>query len=172
MVEAPRSRRSHECFQLCKGLLDGIEVRTVGRQEAESCAGPFNRGLDLRLFVHRQVVEDDDVAGMQRRHKDLFDVREERRVINRAIEHGGSGEFVDAQPRHDRVRLPMAVRRIVAQPDAARTASVATQQISGDTGFVDEDVGARVVQRLRVLPAPPRRGDVRPSLLVGVYGFF
>jgi hypothetical protein len=70
------------------------------------------------------------------------------------------------------VGLPMAVRRVIAQADAARTAAVATQQIGRDTGFVDKDVGARVVQRQRVLPTPPRRGNVRPSLLVGVYGFF
>lgn len=172
MVETPRSRRPQEGFQLRKRLFDGIEVRTVGRQEAEPCAGPLNGGLDLGLFVHREVVEHDHVAGMQRRHEHLLDVGEETGVINRPIEDGGRGEFVDAQARDDRVGLPMAVRRVIAQADTARTAAVATQQIGRDTGFVDEDVGARVVQRLCVLPTPARRGDVRPSLLVGVYGFF
>jgi hypothetical protein len=70
------------------------------------------------------------------------------------------------------VGLPMAVRRVVAEPDAARTPSVAPQEIRGHSGFVDEDVRAGVVERLRVLPAPALGGDVRPSLLVGVYGFF
>ena len=66
----------------------------------------------------------------------------------------------------------MAVRRVIAQSHAARTPSVAPQEIGGDTGFVNEDVGAGVVQRLRVLPAPAIGGDVRASLLVGVYRFF
>ena len=66
----------------------------------------------------------------------------------------------------------MAVRRVISQSHAARTPSVAPQEIGGDAGFVNEDVGAGVVQRLRVLPAPAIGGDVRASLLVGVYRFF
>jgi hypothetical protein len=31
-------------------------------------ADGFNRGADLRLFVHHEVVEDDDIAGPERRH--------------------------------------------------------------------------------------------------------
>ena len=39
-----------------------------------------------------------------------------------------------------------------------------------DARFIDEDVGACIVERLRVLPPAARGGDVRPSLFVGVYG--
>jgi hypothetical protein len=66
----------------------------------------------------------------------------------------------------------MAAGRVIAETHAARTTSIAAQQIRRDARFVDEDVGARIVQRLRVLPPPARRGDVRPALFVGVYGFF
>jgi hypothetical protein len=70
------------------------------------------------------------------------------------------------------VGLPMAVRGVIPQPHAAGTAPVAPQQVGGDAGFVDEDVAASVVERLRVLPAATRGRDVRPALLVGVYRFF
>jgi hypothetical protein len=70
------------------------------------------------------------------------------------------------------VRLPMAVRRVIAQAHAARTAPVAPQQVGGDAGFVNENVAARVVQRLRVLPVAAGGRDVRPALFVGVYRFF
>ena len=84
----------------------------------------------------------------------------------------GRREAVDAQRGDDRVRLPVAARRVIAQAHAAGTPPVAAQEIRRDARFVDEDVGARVVQRLGVLPPAAGGGDVRPSLLVGVYRFF
>jgi hypothetical protein len=70
------------------------------------------------------------------------------------------------------VGLPMPAWRVIAQADAARTASVSPQQIRRDARFVEEDVGAGVVQRLGVLPVPTRRRNVRTPLLGGVYRFF
>lgn len=66
----------------------------------------------------------------------------------------------------------MPTRRVIPQTGAAGTPPVAAQQIRGDARFVNEDVGAGVVQGLRVLPATAPGGDVRPSLFVGVYSFF
>jgi hypothetical protein len=65
-----------------------------------------------------------------------------------------------------------SLRRVVPKAHATRTPPVAAQQISGDTGFVDENVGARVMQRLVVVPLASRSRDIRPTLLVGVYGSF
>jgi hypothetical protein len=70
------------------------------------------------------------------------------------------------------VGLPMAVRGVIPQAHAAGTAPVASQQIGRHAGFIDEDVTACVVQRLGILPPATVRRDVRPALLVGVYGFF
>ena len=72
----------------------------------------------------------------------------------------------------DGVGLPVAARRVIAEAHAARTPAVAAQEIRRDARFIDEDVAARVVQRLGVLPPAARRGDVRPALFVGVYRFF
>ena len=66
----------------------------------------------------------------------------------------------------------MAARRVIPEADAAGAAPIASQEIGRDAGFVDEDIAARIVQRLRVLPVATRRGDVRPTLFVGVDGFF
>ena len=40
-----------------QGLLDGIEVRTVGREEADLGPRAFNGGANGRLLMHHQVVE-------------------------------------------------------------------------------------------------------------------
>ena len=66
----------------------------------------------------------------------------------------------------------MPARGVVVETGPTGTATIAAQQIRGDTGFVNEDIGTRVVQRLGVVPLPTRRSDVRTPLLGGVYRFF
>ena len=122
--------------------------------------------------MHHQVVEDDDVAGAEGRRQDLFDVGEEAHVVDRAIKDGWGAESLDRQRGDYRRRLPMTIGGVVVQPRASRTATVAAQQIRGDAALVQKDVLVGVVQRERGMPLPALRGDVRPSLFVGVNGFF
>jgi hypothetical protein len=70
------------------------------------------------------------------------------------------------------VRLPVSTRGVIADPQTARTARVAAEQIGGHAGFIDEDILARIAEGQPVLPAPARRGDVSAALFVGVYRFF
>jgi hypothetical protein len=66
----------------------------------------------------------------------------------------------------------MAAGRVIRNAHPARTSGVATQQIRGDAGFIDEDVLAGIVERQRDPPLTAGGGDVRATLFVGVYGFF
>lgn len=172
LIEAARARRAQKGFQLRECLFDRIKVRAVGRQKTEPCADTFDRGLHRWLFMHRQVVEDHDIARPQRRDEHLLDVGEKRGIVDGAIEDRRRRQAIHAEPRDDRVRLPVSARCVVAEPHAPRTPPVAPEEIGRHPRFIDEDVGARVVQGLRVLPPPTRGGDVRPTLLVGVYRFF
>lgn len=172
LVEVARSRGPQKRFQLRKGQFDRIEVRTVGREKPEARTDPFNRSLHCRLLVHREVIKDDHVAGPERRHEHLLDVGEKAGIVDRAIEDRWRVEAVDTQRGHHGVRLPVAIRGVVAQPDPARAAPVPTDQVGRDAGLIDEDVAARVVQTERVLPTAPRRRDISAPLLVGEYGFF
>jgi hypothetical protein len=70
------------------------------------------------------------------------------------------------------MRLPVPAGRVIAEAHAARAAAIAAEQIGRNPRFVDENVAARIVQRQRVLPAAPRRRDIRAPLFVGVYRFF
>jgi hypothetical protein len=171
-IECPGSRRSEERLELGERLFDRIKVGTVRRQKPDVRADGFNRRADLRLFVHHEVIEDDDIARAERRHQNLFDVGEKADIVDRAIEDRRSADPVDRQRGDHRRRLPMTAGRVVVQPDAPRAATVAAQEIGRDTALVQKDVLAGVVQRQRVTPRAALRGDVRPSLFVGVYGFF
>lgn len=132
LVEAARSRSSQERLQLRKREFNGIEVRTVGRQKPQARADAFNGGLHLRLLVHREVIEHDDVARPQRGDEHLLDVREKRGIVDRSVKHGWCREAVDAERGDDRLRLPVPARRVIAQAQAARAAAIATQQIGRD----------------------------------------
>lgn len=54
-------------FGLCPLFLDGIQIRTVGRQELDGVSFLFDGSDDIRSFVERRTVENDD--GTLRRHR-------------------------------------------------------------------------------------------------------
>lgn len=172
LVKRARAGGSQECFQFRESLFDRIEVRTVGREESDRRARPLNRGAHLRVFVDRQVVEDHNIAGPQRWDKDLLDIGEETRLVDRAVENRRRRQPVKPEPRDDGVGLPMATRGVIAQPRTPGAAPIAAQQIRRDTAFIQKDVLAHIAERLPPRPPPSFSGDVRPALFVGVYGFF
>ncbi|NOT27785.1 MAG: hypothetical protein HOP16_16990 [Acidobacteria bacterium] len=129
-------------------------------------------GLYGGLLVHHQIVEHHDVPGLERRDQDLLDVGEKRRIVDRALEHRGRAQALDPYRGDNRVRLPVATRRVIPEPEPAQTPTVAAQQIRGHAGFVDKHIPAGIAEGQGVLPAPARGRDVRTGLLVGVYRFF
>lgn len=172
LIESAWPRRAHEGFEFGKGLFDRVEVRTVGRQEAKRGADVFDRGAHLRLFVHGQIVEHHDGAGAERGHENLFDVGKKARVIDRAVEDGGGSQPFEAETGDDRVGLPVAAWRVITHADAAQAAAIAAQQVRRHPAFIEKHILPDIAQRLPRAPVPPLGDDVRPSLFVGVYGFF
>ena len=120
----------------------------------------------------RQVVHDDHIARPETGHEDLIHVSLKRRIVDRPIEDRGRPQTVQTERRDDGVSLPMAARRVIAEPRAARTAAVPPQQIRRDARFVEKVVLPCVPERLQTLPLAAGGRDVRPTLFVGVYGFF
>ena len=66
----------------------------------------------------------------------------------------------------------MAARRMVVEAGPPGTATVATQQIGRDAALVEKHVLGGIVQRQPGPPLAALRGDVRPTLFVGVNRFF
>jgi hypothetical protein len=172
VVEAPRSRGAQEGLQLGKREFDRVQVRAVRRQEAQARADAVNGGVHLRLLVDGEIVEDHHVARPEGGHEHLLDIGEKGGIVERAIEYRRRVQAIHPESGNDRVRLPVATRRVVAQSRAPRTAAIPPEEIGGDARLIEEDIAARVVERLRVAPVAPGRGDIRAALLVGVYRFF
>jgi hypothetical protein len=172
VIEGARPRRPQERFQFGEREFDRVEVGTIGRQKPEMRAVAFDRGPDRRLLMHREVIEHHHVAWSQRGHQDLFDICQETRRVDGAIEHGGRAQPLEPQRGNDRVRLPVAARRVIAEPFAPRTAPIAAQQIGGHATLVEEDVLPHIPEGLPRLPVATRGDDVRAALFVGVDRFF
>jgi hypothetical protein len=61
---------------------------------------------------------------------------------------------------------------VIRDPDAARTAGIAAQQIRGDARFIHEDELMGIMDGECRPPLPAGGRDIRATLFVGVYGFF
>jgi hypothetical protein len=119
-----------------------------------------------------QVVEDDDVAGAERRCQDLFDIGQKGGPVHGAVEHHGRGHAIQAQRTHEGRGLPVAVGHRCPASLAAPRATVAPRPLGRGAGLVDEDQALGVQIGLRLEPGPAPAQNVRALLLAGVRGFF
>ena len=81
---------------------------------------PVRSQLAPGLFASRGF-EDDDIARPQRRHEELFDVSEERGILDPAIEEGGAVSPSTRNPCNQ-WGLPMTAGRVIPQPHTAGSA--------------------------------------------------
>ena len=124
---------ANEGLELREAELDGIEVRAVGWPGPEGGPGSLDGALDAGDLVGPESVGNDDVAGLQGRHQDLFDGGAEALAIDRAVEDPRCG-----QPR---------------DPHAARNVLVC-QRPQGAWSWTRAPRGARPYRRSRLVVMP------------------
>lgn len=163
---------SQESFELRKDLLDGIEVGAVGREEEHPCACSSDGGAHGLSLVATQIIEDHDVAGLERGDQELLDIGKEADAIDRAIEDGGRIDPIMPQRGQKGERLPVTVWNLGAQPLAPAAAAMSSGHVSLGPGFIDEDETARIKPTLIAYPACPPTRDIAPILLAGQNAFF
>ena len=148
-------------LQFREGHLDRVQVRAVGGQEQEPGAlVPEDAGC-LGALMDRQVIEDDDVTGRQRRSELRLDPQVEGGAVHRLVDDPWRGEPVAAQ----------------AGGQSAPTSRAATQphHLGGDGGLVDEHEPGRLIAHpplARTDPATARLSHVGAFALRGHQGFF
>ena len=84
-------------LELGKDLLDGVQVRAVGREEPQMRSGFSNCAADGCGFVTAKVVHHDNVAWRQRGHENPFDIGPECVAVDRSVDNPGSIDPVIAQ---------------------------------------------------------------------------
>jgi hypothetical protein len=163
---------SEQRFQLGEHLLDGIEIGTIRRQKEKMRADRTDGPAYGVALVAAEIVHDDDVSGLERRHEELLDIGFEAFAINRSIEDARRLDPVVPQRRKERECLPMPVRRLSAQALPSRPPAVGADHVGFCPGLIDEDETGGINLSLMPFPACPSARDVGPVLLGRQQRFF
>ncbi len=171
-LNGPFGRVPQQRFELGEDLFNRVEIRGVGRQEAQRGPHPFDGGAHGRTLVAAQIVHDDDSAGGEGWQQTLFDIGQKAGAVERAIEDTRSGNPVVAQRGHEGQRVPVPVRAGRAQPLASGTAAMRAGHVGLGPGLIQEHKPARIKLALPALPPAAAAHDVRAVLLGGHQTFF
>jgi hypothetical protein len=119
-----------------------------------------------------EIVQDDDVAGLQDWRELLFNIGAEAFAVDRPIEDAGRGEPVEAQCAHKGQRSPVAVWGEAAHTLALGSPAAQRRHVGFDPGLVDEDQTAWIEARLKRSPTLAPAGNVGARLLKREQSFF
>jgi hypothetical protein len=126
-------------------------------------------------FVSGQVVEDDDVAGLQCRGELCLDVKVEHLAVHRTVDDPGGAQAIATQGGDERLRSPMTERRPRRQPLVAPSPAAPPRHFRGRRRFIDEDEAMRLLAHARLsagAPLPAGLTDVVASALRRDQRFF
>src|SRR5687768_17364368 len=118
-------------------------------------------------LVGAEIVDDDDVARLERRHEDLLDVLKEALAIDRSVDEPRRGEPIVTQSGQEGHGLPAAVWRLAWQALSARRPSAKRRHIGLGPGFVDEDQAGGIDAVLVGDPLLAATRYIRPVALAG-----
>src|SRR6202035_2524932 len=155
-------------FELGEDLLDGIEVRAVGWQEAHGRTRGFDGFPNAGAFMGTEIVLQHDFAGRQGRYEHLLDIGKEPRAIDGTVEDTRSSHAVIAQRGQKSRRLPVTERRVGDEPLASFTSPVAGRHVGRGPGLVDKNKPLRVKAFLHLAPGGAGVLDIRAFLLGGM----
>ena len=150
-------------FELGEGHFDGIEIGAVGREEQEPRPALLEDRCGFLALVAGEVVEDDHVAGLQRRRELGLDIGLEDLAVHRAVDHPRCGQSVMTQGGDEGLGAPMAEGRLHLQPLSPTCPASEPGHLGGRSSFVDkhQPLWAPLHPRLAVhRPYPALSNDV------------
>jgi hypothetical protein len=166
------SRLSQQGFELGEDLLDGIEVGRVFRQEDKAGADIADRLARRLSFVRAEVVENHDVARLQRRDEELFDIGAEALAIDGPVEQAGRFDAVIAERGQEGRGLPAAMRNLVDETLSLWRPAAQAGHIGLRPRFIDEHQAPGIDKPLIGSPAFAVAAYVRAILLARDKGLF
>ena len=81
---------------------------------------------------------------MQGGHEDLFDIGEEARPVDGAVEDPGRGQASHPQRGEKRTGLPPGARRVVVDAGPAEGPTIPPQEIVRHAGFIEKNQACRI----------------------------
>ena len=136
-------------FELGPALLDGIEIRRVGRQVEQFGTRGFNQLPHPENFVRTQVVHHHHVARFQPGAQHLLQVSKKNFAIRGRFYGHGCNQSFDAHRTQQSQSLPVPRRIGLPHPLTAESTPIATRHLRGHAAFIQEQQPFRVdpVQR-------------------------
>ena len=136
---ASRFGLSQQSLELGEDLLDGVEVGGVFGQEDEA-GSDSSDGLPHPLaLVGAEIVEDHDVARLERRDKELFDIGVEALAVDGPVEQARRIDAVIAKSGKERRGFPLALRDLVDEALSLRRPAAKPGHVGLGPRLVDED---------------------------------
>ena len=163
---------AQQVFELGEELFDGVEVGRIFGQENELSAGVADSLAYGLAFMATEIVDDDDVAGLERGNEDLLYVDQEPLAVDRTVDQPGCLDPIVAQRGQEGHGLPVTVRRLRPEPLSARRPAPERRHVCLGPGLVDEDQTGRINPALILPPLRPTSRDVGTILFAGEHGFF
>ena len=117
-------------------------------------------------FVRSQIVENDDIVGLEGGGEELLDIGQKALAVDGAVEHAGRLDAIVAQRGQKGRCFPMAMGDFGDQPMSARSPAVKAGHVGFGPGLVDEDQSRRIDLLLTPLPADAMALYVRTILLL------
>ena len=167
-----RGDASDDRLQFGEELLDGVEIRRVGRQKHDAralCLDSLSHTNDL---VAAEVVGQHDVADPQSWGEKLLDPGTERDAVDGAVQDHRCHDPVAAQPGQEGRRAPMPVRHTGRHSLAARTTAIEPGHVGLKPSLVEKHQAPRVQLRFQLVPQPTGFGDVGAPALGGLERLF
>ena len=139
-----RAQAAQDGFDLRERLLNGREVRRIGRQEEQLAAARFNGKANTVGFVGAQIVQHDDLSRSQRRRELLGDIPFKRRSIHCPLDQPGLVHTVGSERGDQREVLAVVARDRSSGPPIMRRPAIHAGQRDIRAAFVDKDELLRV----------------------------
>src|SRR3982074_827183 len=105
-------------FQFCEDLFDGLEVGGMGRQEQKPLSASSDGAAHCLALVATEIIEDDDVARLQRWSQNLIDIGPEALAVDGTIENPWGLDTITPQGRQKVHFLPVTVLNLCRAPPA------------------------------------------------------
>ena len=163
---------SEALLELSKDHFDGVKVRAVGWQKQQVCAALPDQGFDPFALVAGKVVQNDNIAGPERRGQDLSDVLSEDRPVHRLANDKRRNQSLACQSGKEGGGMAMPGRGVADNPLTLGRAAMVPGHVGGRGGLIKEDQSVRGQFKLAFTPQAPSLCYIRAMLFSGVNGFF
>lgn len=163
---------SEQALQFGESQFDWIQIGAVGWQVLKLSADRFDGFADAGDLVSRQVVENQDVSGLERRRELLLHIGEEELPIHGTVDHERSCESRGTQAGDEGCCFPMTMGHVSDQALATPRAPVTPRHLGVGSRFIEKHQSSIIERGSPKIPTRPAVDDIGPLLFSRMQDFF